>query len=50
MTIVAKACAGIALALLLAAAPVCAQVYPNKPITVTIGLAAGSGADVLVRH
>jgi tripartite-type tricarboxylate transporter receptor subunit TctC len=24
--------------------------YPNKPITVTIGLAAGSGADILTRH
>jgi tripartite-type tricarboxylate transporter receptor subunit TctC len=24
--------------------------YPSRPITVTIGLAAGSGADVLVRH
>lgn len=27
-----------------------AQEYPSKMITVTIGLAAGSGADVLVRH
>lgn len=27
-----------------------AQEYPSRLITVTIGLAAGSGADVLVRH
>jgi tripartite-type tricarboxylate transporter receptor subunit TctC len=33
----------------LAHAPACAQPYPNKPITVVVPLAAGSGMDTIAR-
>jgi tripartite-type tricarboxylate transporter receptor subunit TctC len=41
--------AGLAAIALFAAAPVKAQDYPNKPITIVVPLAAGSGMDTLVR-
>ena len=40
----------LALALVLGSGAAGAEDYPSRPMTVTIGLAAGSGADVLVRH
>jgi len=48
MKFVKIACGALALAAVSVAAQ--ADDYPSRPITVTIGLAAGSGADVLVRH
>lgn len=38
-----------AFALFLSAASVCAQEWPNKPITVLMGFPAGSGVDVIAR-
>lgn len=40
---------GAALVLALAAGPVGAQPYPNKPINIVVPLAAGSGMDSIVR-
>jgi len=41
--------AALAMGILAAASPATAQDYPNKPIHMMVGFAAGSGADVLAR-
>jgi tripartite-type tricarboxylate transporter receptor subunit TctC len=40
----------LAAALCATAAPASASDYPNKPIRVLVGFAAGSGADIVTRH
>ena len=47
LTIVRRSLLGLGLALLATAAP--AQDYPNKPITLMVGLAAGGITDVTAR-
>jgi len=42
--------AGGALALAALATPAAAQDYPNRPIHMSVGFAAGSGADILARY
>lgn len=49
MTIMALRCAALALALIGFIAPVKAQDYPTRPITIVVTLAAGTGMDVIAR-
>jgi tripartite-type tricarboxylate transporter receptor subunit TctC len=44
-----SALAGLAIAVLGYAAPVHAQTYPTKPITIVVPLAAGTGMDSVAR-
>jgi hypothetical protein len=42
-------CAAIGIALMLSATTFASAQYPNRPVTIIVPLAAGSGMDVLVR-